>query len=153
MSEHQEWLAAVQATFEQHQEQGAFQVLFPEYRPDLSHALAHHLELGFYDYRKEKMLSEGWEAGNISLEEMTRTLREESEKNGLVAHNIEALLATKTEQQRRQWLADCLESEWPNPVVMPLSIYQSETLRGNPRICHLELDEFPKESFLMRLAM
>ena len=152
MSEHQEWLAAVQATFGQHQGQGAFQVLFPEYRPDLSRALAHHLQLGFYDYRKEKMLAEGWEAGNISLKEMSRTLREESEKNGLVAQNIEALLATKTEHQRKQWLADCLESEWPNPVIMPLSIYQTDAVDGHPRVCNLEFDEFPREAFLMRLA-
>ncbi len=70
---------------------------------------------------------------------------------GLVVHNIEAILATKTDVERTQWLADFLSKEWKNPVVLPLSIYQSETPQGHSRICTIEA--FPKQSFLMRMAM
>ena len=159
MSEHQEWLSTIKTVFEKHQGQGAVQVLFPEYRPDLAHAVANYLGLGFYDYRKEKMLSEGWNAGNITLEEMTQTLMNEMaglSENGLLAYNIEALLATKPEEQRQQWLAGCLDQnkiDWPKAIVLPLSIYQSDTVAGHPRVCNLQFDEFPKESFLIRLAM
>ncbi len=159
INEHQEWLDVIKAVYDEHRGQGAIQVLFPEYRPDLARAVAHSLGLGFYDYRKEKMLSEGWNAGNITLDEMTETLlavSADTGENGLVIYNIEALLATKPEEQRQRWLADCLDQSrinWPKPVVLPLSIYHSDTIDRNPRVCNLEFDEFPKESFLMRLAM
>jgi hypothetical protein len=159
MSEHQEWLDVIKMAYDEHQGQGAIQVLFPEYRPDLARAVAHCLGLGFYDYRKEKMLSESWNAGNITLDEMTETLLAESadtSENGLLVYNIEALLATKPDEQRQQWLADCLDQsriDWPKPVVLPLAIYQLDTVDGHPRVCNLEFDEFPRESFLMRLAI
>jgi len=159
MSEHQEWLSTIKTVFKQYQGEGAIQVLFPEYRPDLAHVVADCLGLGFYDYRKETMLAKGWNAGNITLEEMTQVLINEtasSSENGLLIYNIEALLATKPEEHRRQWLTQCLDQDkikWPKAIVLPLSIYQSDAATGYPRVCNLQVEEFPKESFLMRLAM
>jgi len=152
MTEHSEWLDDVKSRFDEYKGKGGFQVLFPEYRPDLTHALANHLGLGFYDFRKHKMLSEGWRAGEITLDEMATTLLEESKKSGLVVHNTEALLATKSEKERKQWYEKFFSIDWPNPIILPVSIYQSDTPRGNPRVCDISLTEFPKESFLMRLA-
>jgi len=153
MSEHTEWLETFKASYDQHQGKGGFQVLFPEYRPDMTRALAHDLGLEFYDYRLKKMISLGWEAGNISLESLTQTLQEESTHVGLVVHNVEALLAVKSEDERKQWLNEFLTFDWSNPIVLPLAIYQAETDPDNPRVCDLKITEFPKESFLMRLAM
>lgn len=152
MTEHSEWLGTVKAVFDKHLSKGGFQVLFPEYRPDLSRALANYLELEFYDYRKEKMLTEGWRAGEISLDTMTSALLEKSTHTGLVVHNIEALLATKSEQERRKWFADFFTIDWPNPIVLPVCIYQADTPRKQSRVCDIRFTEFPKESFLMRLA-
>lgn len=153
ISAHSEWLELFKENYAKFQGEGGFLVLFPEYRPDMTRALAHSLELEFYDYRLEKMISKGWDAGNIPLESLMRTLIEESARIGIVVHNVEALLATKPEEERRQWLQDFLTFEWSNPVVLPLSIYQIDTDKNNPRVCDLELTEFAKESFLMRLAM
>lgn len=152
-SKHQDWLDVVKNEYEQHHAEGGFLVLFPEYRPDLSRALANYLGLEFYDYRENVMQFFSWEASKISLEALTETLFEESEKTGLVVHNVEALLATKSDHQRAEWLAEFLTIDWSNPVVLPISIYQEDTVRGHPRVCDIELEEFPKQSFIMRLAM
>lgn len=152
-SEHPDWIGTFRKIYEQFQGQGGFQVLFPEYRPDMTKALAYELNLEFYDYRREKMLSQGWDAGKLSLDSLTQTMLEESANVGLVVHNIEALLATKLDSERQQWLNDFLSYPWPNPIILPLSIFQEDTNHQNPRVCNLELTEFPKESFLMRLAM
>ncbi len=153
MSEHNKWLRIIKEHFERHGTKGAFQILFPEYRPDLARALAHYLEIEFYDYRKSSMLSRGWDAGKISLEEMTRTLLQESEKSDLVIHNIEALLGTKEEAERKQWLTDFFSIKWPNTIILPLAIFQSDTPEGHPRVCDIELVQLPRQSFLMQLAI
>jgi hypothetical protein len=153
MIEHSEWLDTFQVVYKQQQGKGGFEVLFPEYRPDLSRALAYNLGLEFYDYRLEKMLSKGWGASEITLDSMTETLWNEAKHIGLVAHNVEALLATKTADERQQWLLNFVSIDWPNPVIIPLAIYPSDTPSSLARVCDLALLEFPKESFLMRLAM
>jgi len=153
VSQHNKWLSLIKEHFDQHEAKGAFQILFPEYRPDLSLALANYLELDFYDYRKSSMLSRGWDAGKISLEDMTSTLLNESKKSALVIHNIEALLVTKSERERKQWLTDFFSIDWPNTIVLPIAIFQSDTPEGHPRVCDIELVQFPRQSFLMQLAM
>lgn len=153
MIEHTEWLDVFKASYDQNSGKGGFQVLFPEYRPDMTRALAYSLSLEFYDYRLEKMIPLGWKAGELTLESLMQTLIEESKHIGLVVHNAEALLATKPEDERKQWLHDFLAFDWVNPVILPLAIYQAEAEIDNPRVCDLKISEFPKESFLMRLAM
>lgn len=153
MSEHKEWLDKINDLYKQYDAKGAFQILFPEYRPDLSLMLANHLGVKFYDYRASVMLSEGWDAAQISLAAMTHSLFTEAEKSGLVIHNCEALLCTKSEQERQQWLADFFSIDWPNPVILPLTIYQSDTIKAHDRICDIEHIQFPKQTFIMQLAM
>jgi len=153
MAENNEWLEQFKTSYEQFDGKGGFQVLFPEYRPDMTRALAHSLGLEFYDYRQEKMIPLGWKAGEITLDSLSQTLVDESKHLGLVVHNVEALLATKSESERKQWLSDFLTFDWKNPVIIPLAIYQAEANLDNQRVCNLTISEFPKESFLMRLAM
>ncbi|MCW8932567.1 MAG: hypothetical protein OQL19_20330 [Gammaproteobacteria bacterium] len=153
MSEHRKWLDLIKEVYEQHHATGPYQILFPEYRPDLSKALSHYLGLNFFDYRESTMLSEGWNAGNIHLDSMTNTLLNESKKSGLVVHNVEALLCTKTQYERRQWLAEFFSIDWPNAIILPIAIYQADTLADHSRICDIELIQFPRQSFLMQLAL
>ena len=153
MAENNEWLEQFKTSYEQFNGKGGFQVLFPEYRPDMSRALAHSLGLEFYDYRQDKMMPLGWKAGEIPLDSLTQTLEDESKQLGLVVHNVEALLATKPERERKQWLSDFLLFNWTHPVILPLAIYQDDTDKSNQRVCDLTSSEFPEESFLMRLAM
>ncbi len=153
MSKHSEWLDLIKEVYERHHAKGAFQILFPEYRPDLSLALADYLDLNFFDYRESAMLSEGWNAGNINLDTMTNTLMDESRKSGLVVHNTEALLCTKSQKERRQWLAEFFSIDWHNVIILPITIYQTDTLEAHPRICDIELVQFPRQSFLMQLAL
>ena len=153
MPEHSQWLETVKKTYQQFQEKGGFQVLFPEYRPDMTRALAFELDLEFYDYRLKKMISQGWEASKLTLDSLTQTLLDESKYKGLVVHNAEALLATKPDSERQQWLREFLDYNWLHPIVMPLVVFHTDTTIDNPRVCDLAINEFPKESFLMRLAM
>lgn len=153
MSEHREWLDLIKDIYDRHEAKGGYQVLLPDYRPDLSRALANFLDIEFYDYRKNAMQAEGWNAGKISLHEMTETLLKESSKSALVVHNIEALLATKSEQDRRLWLANFFSIDWPNAIILPLAIYQADVVEEHARICDLELVQLPKQSFLMQLSM
>lgn len=152
MSEQRQWLDVIKQDFDQHKGKGGFQVLFPNYRPDLSRVLANFLDLKFYDYRKNIMQAEGWNAGKISLQEMTDTLLTETSKSGLVVHNTEALLATKSDNERRQWLSEFFSIDWPNAIIIPLAIYQADTLEGHDRICDLEFVRLPKQSLLMQLS-
>jgi len=153
MKAHDEWLNSVKKKYDEHLGQGGFQVLFPSYRPDMSKALANHLGLKFYDYRQAQMESLAWEAAKMTLDYATSALLEESAKSGLVVHNIESLLATKPEEERKKWLEDFLGINWPHPVVLPISVYQGDTLEEHQRVCDIELIPFAKESFIMRLAM
>ena len=36
--------------------------------------------------------------------------------------NVEALLATKSPEQRGAWLKGLLQADWPHPMVIPLTL-------------------------------
>jgi hypothetical protein len=146
---HGKWLNTVEAFYDQHDKKGGYQILFPCYRPDLCKSLAHHLGLNLYDFRQEKMQPLGWDANQITLHELTNTLLEKAANTGIVAHNIEALLATKSVQERVQWLTNFLAID----SILPLAIYQGEAVEEHPRVCDIELEYFPEQSFISRLAM
>ena len=153
INKHHEWLKIIKSVYDKHHANGAYQILFPEYRPDISRVLANYLSLSFFDYRKMTMLTEGWNASKISLDEMTSTLLRECAKSALLVHNIEALLATKSQHERQKWLADFFLIEWPNVIILPIAIYQADTVAHHSRICNLEKIHLPEQSLLMNLAM
>lgn len=152
MTKHREWLDSIEKVFQQHNGEGGFQILFPEYRPDLFTHLATALNLDFFDYRQTVMQPEGWDAGKISLDDLTSTLLEKSAEAAMVVHNVEALLAAKPEHQRKQWLAEFFSIDWPNTMIIPVTVFQADTLEGHSRICDIELIQLPKQSFLMQLS-
>jgi hypothetical protein len=122
--------------------------LFPGYRPDLSSELAHQLNLEFFDYREEVMQEFRQDADAIGLEQLNETLHAKVEKNGIVAHNIEALLCVKSEAERRTWIQSFLDTDWDNPIFVPISIYQADVPEEHQHVCDLELLKMPgkKES-------
>ncbi len=79
----------------------------------------------------------------VSLLRDDRELRERAQLSGFVAHNVEALLCLKPEAERRQWFADLLASPWPNPVVVPVTVFQADVPEQDPRVCDLELFRLP----------
>ncbi len=140
------WLTLVEQQYRGQGRLGAMVVLFPGYQPDLIRMLANRLGLAFFDYRKEVMEALGLAAEAITLEQLNETLRTKTEESGIVCHNIEALLCVKTEQERRAWLQSFLNADWPNPVLVPITVYQADVPEEHPRVCDLELLKMPSPS-------
>lgn len=152
MTDHQEWLEQVDEHMVKRGSGNGSIILFPDYRPDLCMALSNYLKLEFYDYRKEEMLDKGWEASLITLDQLTDSLQARAAQGGIVAQNVEAMLATRTESERREWFNSFLNKDWPNTVIVPSAVFQAEVPHEHKNICDLELLELPKQSFLIRLA-
>jgi hypothetical protein len=107
----------------------------------------------FFDYRSEVMAKLGWEAHTVSLVDLDQTLETQSSKSGLVAFNVEALLGTKPEAERTQWLTKFLQMRYVHPVIVPLCIFNDESLMSQPRYYAVASESLPQQSFLNRLAM
>ncbi|WP_020393898.1 hemerythrin domain-containing protein [Thiolinea disciformis] len=141
---HQAWLNAVTQHFAQHGLTGGHVVLFPRYQPELMQVLAKHLGLSFVDYQKLVMEPLREQAEFIELSALSETLQHLSSQQGFVCHNVEALLCVKPETERRAWLESFLNTAWPQPIVVPLTIYQAEIPENHPHICDLELIKIPR---------
>lgn len=140
------WLDSVERHRDGQDPHAGSVVLFPRYRPDLSTRLADRLGLAFFDFREEVMEALGTEAEHISLQQLSDSLRERAAEGGIVVHNIEALLCVKSEAERGEWLCAFLDQDWPNPVIVPISVYQSDVPEEHPRVCDLELMKMPRAS-------
>lgn len=145
MRDNLEWLTIIEQHYQDTGKSGGSIVLFPRYRPDLCMQLAHHLGLDFFDYRAEEMQQLGADAGKISLEGLEKSLRKRAEINGIVSHNVEALLCVKSEPERRAWLRFFLDADWPNPVFLPISVFQADAPDDHRGVCDLELLKMPPE--------
>ena len=130
---------------------GGFLLSFPEYRPDLARTLAGELGFNFFDFRGEVLAGLGWDAHTFTLDDLNDVLHLRSMEKGIVAFNVEALLATKDEQARRCWLSDFVDSDWSNPVLVPLALYSLEAPQ-HPRHLELDGDDLPNQSFVNRLT-
>ncbi|HIP52951.1 MAG TPA: hypothetical protein EYH03_02940 [Chromatiales bacterium] len=130
---------------------GCYLVLMPEYRPDISKAFAQRLGLEMFDYRAEVMAPYGMEAHKIPLADLTDRLQQETAHTGILAHNVEALLATKPETERRKWLSDCLLADWPQPLLLVLSIFPDDAPTESGRVLDLRDLDFEDQSLISRL--
>jgi hypothetical protein len=148
-----DWQVPVAENFERHPSGRCLLVLMPEYRPDLVHSLASSFNLDFYDYRMDKMAPLGQEAGALSLDELSETLHEKTRQKATLAFNVEALMATKSEQQRVHWLSSALETQWPNTLLIPLVIFQQDAPAGHSQILDLLTVTLPEQNLINRLAM
>ncbi|MEB4589535.1 hemerythrin domain-containing protein [Candidatus Thiothrix sp. Deng01] len=138
------WLEPVGAHFQTASASNGHIVLFPRYQPELVERLAQHLGLEFFDYRAEVMSGLREKAGSLALEQLEQTLHERSRQHGLVCHNAEALLCVKPEAERREWLKRFAETDWPHPVVIPLTVFQADAPADSTQICDLELVRLPR---------
>ncbi len=147
------WLQPFIERVNAHHRRGGFILSLTEYRPDLARHVAHELGARFFDYRADVMAKLGWEAHTVSLLDLDQTLEAQSGNSGLVAFNVEALLATKPEAERTRWLTKFLQMQFIHPVIVPLCIFDHESLTSQPRYYAVPLEALPQQSFLNRLAM
>jgi len=133
------WLKVVEEHFSRQGSQTGSIVLLPGYRPELCVEIAKHLGLEFYDYQKEAMAPLGLKADSINFFELNNTLRDKATNAGIVSHNVEALLSVKPELERRSWLRAFLDTPWPNPVVLPITVFQSDVPMDHKQVCDIEL--------------
>ena len=129
---------------------GGFVVRFAEYRPDLVQGLAGALGLGLRDCRVELLAPLGWEAGRLPLAALDAWLDRMAAGGGLVAQNVEALLAAKSEAEQRAWLAALLTIDRPAPVVVPIVVLEQALPRASPRVVSLAADAVPELTLLRR---
>jgi len=148
------WTAPVATLIANAGRRGGFLVAFPEYRPQLVEALADELGLEFWDYRIERMAPLGWQAGQLPMTDVDQFIWETLTQSagGVVVHNVEALLAAKSLQDRRDWFAALLAAPWQRPVIVPVAVFQPEMPVHPQRIHRLDPDLLPPETILGRLA-
>ncbi len=112
-------------------------VLLPQYNPELVEEMAKQTGLALFDFQREIMSNYGRNADSIGLEVLDQSLQNRSAEAGILSHNVEALLCVKSKQERSAWLQAFLDADWPNPVLLPISIYQPDvpTTRGDQVLC------------------
>ena len=145
------WYRPVAAMLAANGHAGGFVVRFAEYRPDLVEGLAAALGLGLRDCRAEILAPLGWEAGRLPLAALDAWLDRVTARGGIVAQNVEALLAAKPEAEQQAWLAALLGAGRPVPVVVPIVVLERALPRASPRIVSLAADEVPELTLLRRL--
>jgi len=131
---------------------GGFLVCLPEYRPDLARNLAFGLDLCFVDFRQAFMSALGWEAHTLDLGQVSGMLRERSEARGLVLFNVEALLATKAGDERRDWLEAFLSIPFEQPVLAVLWVFAEEVPHTDDRVFRVDAGRLPPQGLISRLA-
>jgi hypothetical protein len=148
------WLECVRTRVEAHHNRGGFLIVFPDYRPDLIKQMAHGLGLEFIDIRAELMAPLGWEAHSLALAAVDNLLRQRTTETGVVAHNSEALLATKTRHERETWLQAVVADDRPHPLLVPITLFATEIASSSTdRICVLEPEHLSEQTLISRLIL
>ena len=130
---------------------GGLLLVFPEYRPDLAKAVAHQLGLRFCDFRDEEMSKLGIEAGSMPLESLNDKISLLSREEGVLLFNAEALLATKSSEERSAWMRELVGHDWPNPVLVPITLFAAEAGGSTARVLCFDADELPEQGVISRL--
>lgn len=146
----QKWLTDIAEFYRGAGQQGGSIVLFPRFNPELIKKMAELTGLEFFNYQQEVMRNYGQDAGNISLKQLENSLRNRAKHTGIVAHNVEALLCVKSAQERRTWLQEFLDADWPNPIFIPITIYQEDVLEEHHKVCDLELHKMPHNTAITK---
>lgn len=146
MNKEQEWLTAIEHYYHKEGMNNGSIILLPSYQPELCLLLSKHLNMEFYDYRQEEMQFFGHQADTIDLDHLDQCLQTRAQEKQIFAHNIEALLCVKTQQERHEWLQSFLDNDWPNAIFLPIAVFQSDVPEDHPHVCDLELMHIPRES-------
>ena len=148
-----DWIQTIDDMIRDHGTRGGFVVALPEYRPDQCQALAHALELQYFDFRQQVMAAHGWDADQLGFEDVDAALETLAATQGSLVNNVEALLATKEIDACARWLRQFLATPWERPLVVPIVIYTQELPVAHPRVHTINDGELPTQTFLNRLAM
>lgn len=150
------WLTPVANALEREGNLGRFLVMFEIYRPDLVRAMAHGLGLRYVDFRADYMMPLGRDAGRLPLSRIEELIAEAEGEGphgqGLVLHNVEALLATRETEERHRWMTEFTASPAKVPVIVPLSVFATEAPASDSRVVAIDETSIPSEKLLFRLA-
>ena len=131
---------------------GGALLAFPEYRPDLAKAIAHGVGIRFYDFRAETMAEKGFQAGAMGLDEIDAVFAQLAAEGGALVLNVEALLSTKSSEERRAWMQGFLRGDWPELLLVPLALYGHEAQVVDGRVLRLAPEDLPAQGLINRLA-
>lgn len=145
------WLRPLTDLVARQQHQGSVLLTMPDYRPDLNRVIADSQGFTFFDLRAEILMPLGWDAAKVTVAQLTDALAERARDGGLMAHNVEALLATKEPLERQDWFEQFLEYGWPHPVIVPLFLFIQDAPLLNPQVLHLAEKDLPAETLLGQL--
>jgi hypothetical protein len=66
--------------------------------------------------------------------------------------NAEALLSTKSSEERGAWMQGFLRHDWPGLLLVPLAVYGHEAPVADGRVLRLEPEDLPAQGLINRLA-
>lgn len=153
-----DWLAPVEAALARPQPPAALLVLCDAYRPDLMQAVAHFCHLRFVDFRAEEMLPLRQDAARLPLSSLDQAIdaalaaAAASAKAGILLHNAEALLATKSAEERSRWLTTFVERAGPQLVIIPIILFPKDVPSSGDNVVRIDATTLPPETLLFRLA-
>lgn len=147
-----DWVQPIAETIRNNESKGGFLVVFPEYRPDQFVALARHLGFKAFDYRSEVMSPLGWNADQLSLDDLDVTLSNQASEGGTVINNVEALLSTKAVTECATWMGEFLRKNWAHPILLPIVVHAAQVPMTHEHVHRIPDETLPEQSFINRLA-
>ncbi len=146
------WMTPIAHTLETHGFRGNFLIALQTYRPRAVRMIADEFNMAFCDFRATYMAPKGMKAGSVSLHQLDQFLDDERSERGLVLHNVEALLATKSKHKQSKWLSDFVQKSSRHPILVPLSLYFTRAPIGCDRVVWIDPTNVPQETLLVALV-
>ncbi len=147
-----DWMAPIGQMLDAHAWRGNYLIALQTYRPDVVGVIADEFDLAFCDFRAAHMAQLGWRAAELPLARLNQVAADASADQGLVLHNAEALLATKSKSERSTWFSEFVQCSSRHPVLIPLSIFFDEAPEACARVAWIDPTDLPAEKLLIRLA-
>ncbi len=139
------WFSPVLTAIDANARSGGYIVAMSDYRPVLIQVVADKCGLMLRDFRAEILKPKGWEAFATPLSELDEYIDE----GGGMIMNAEALLSTKSNNERAAWLSRFTLRTGPVAIV-PLVVFASD-VPPSPRKVVLDPTTLPEETLLTRL--
>ena len=139
------WFSPVLTAIDANARSGGYIVAMSDYRPVLIQVVADKCGLMLRDFRAEILKPKGWEAFATPLSELDEYIDE----GGGMIMNAEALLSTKSNNERAAWLSRFTLRTGPVAIV-PLVVFAID-VPPSPRKVVLDPTTLPEETLLTRL--
>jgi len=143
------WLLPIRQALDNNTDAVLF-LRMPVYRPDLLKQLAWQFELDFVDLRAELLMPRGLNAGNVSTDTVNAFIAQQPK--GLVLHNTDAWLATKSEADRRAWLARIADTSFDKLLIIPLLVFEGDLPDKLARSVQLDPELLPAATLISWFA-